>query len=288
MSHPWWVFIRERFPLPIYVLMVVGILFSVQLQSQPVSEGANPLVWILSLAGLFLFFFELRLMDEIKDYTKDLTAHPDRPLPRGVLTIDQATGMMRGLWWVMLGLSAVCALLLSLAAGGWYLVVTLWLGLMYREFFIGRWLTDRPILYAASHQIIMLPLVYFVAASHGADALSTLMTSMALAMMFGFFAYEICRKLDPHADRVLLTYLQIYGPKVTFLWLALLLFGGMVASGFAGLGWFLWPIQAALVLFGILMILRPDAYKVVEGVASLSLLLHLWSGAIAAWLRMWF
>ena len=37
--------------------------------------------------SLFLIFItELRFMDELKDYEKDKIAHPDRPLPRGLVT----------------------------------------------------------------------------------------------------------------------------------------------------------------------------------------------------------
>ena len=36
-----------------------------------------------------LFFAELRLMDELKDYEKDLIAHPERPLPRGLLSREE-------------------------------------------------------------------------------------------------------------------------------------------------------------------------------------------------------
>ena len=92
MHLPWLIYIKERFPLPVYLLLSVGMAWNglLALQAQPdlVSRLLGPTM-------ILLFFFCLRLMDEVKDYKKDLSAHPERPLPRGLVKKSTAEWVLR-------------------------------------------------------------------------------------------------------------------------------------------------------------------------------------------------
>jgi len=100
---------------------------------------------------------------------------------------------------------------------------------------------------------------------------------MGLAVLGSFFSYEVCRKLDPQAHPVLKTYLGVYGRNVTGLVVVIAcLLAGLGAWGL-GLELLLWPAEGLLVASLVLLFARPKQYKIVEGVATLSLLLHLWA-----------
>lgn len=271
----WLTYLRERFPLPVYVVLVGGFSLS------GVYLGGGkfaPLPFLVSFFGLMIFFALLRLMDELKDFEKDCIAHPERPLPRGVLTIAQAMRAV-GIGIAVMALYApFSAIATHGLAGLCYLLVTGYLWLMYREFFRGDWLTDRPILYAGTHQLIVLPVCYYcVLVSQPALVTSELPLCFGLSVLGAFFAYEVCRKLDPGAHPVLKTYLSVYGPEGTFLLvLATMLIAAAGALGL-GLAWILVPIEIALLGSLAVLWFWPAAFKIPETVATVSLVAHLWA-----------
>jgi 4-hydroxybenzoate polyprenyltransferase len=271
----WLTYLKERFPLPVYVLLVGGIVLSgLYLESGRFDLRA----FLLAFIGIMLFFSELRLMDELKDYKKDLEAHPERPLPRGLLTPEEVRKAIGIKAVVMLAYGGLVAFLANPFAGACYGILTVYLWLMYREFFVGSWLEKRAIWYAVSHQIIMIPLAAFcVLVFRPAMLYDTMTLYMGLCMLGSFFSYEVCRKLDPKAHPVLKTYLYMYGPKGTAV---LVLCASAVAAFGAyrlGLEMLLWPMETLLLISLILLFAKPDKFKIIEGVASLSLLVHLWA-----------
>ena len=76
-------FIKERVPVVANLILALGMIFSV---------GALNEAYMNWFDGVFIgitlmaFIIELRFMDELKDYEKDKIAHPDRPLPRGLVS----------------------------------------------------------------------------------------------------------------------------------------------------------------------------------------------------------
>jgi 4-hydroxybenzoate polyprenyltransferase len=236
--------------------------------------------------ALLMFFFELRLMDEIKDFEKDKIAHPERPLPRGLLSETEAKKVINALMIVMGILSLFLALALNLYASLLFAFSAFYLWLMFKEFYVGEWLQEHPLFYAISHQVALIPIVAFAVAAFDTDV-SISMTTLALGItgLGSFFSYEICRKLDPSAPSILKTYISIYGPERTFTIVATLNALSAVAAYPLGLGKLLWPLEFVVVLGFFVMLFKPRINKVVELLASLSLIIHLWGAAIGHWLR---
>ncbi len=279
----WMTYVRERFPLPVYALLVGGFVLSAAAAAgSPLEVAATA----FGAAGLLAFFFELRLMDELKDLEKDRVANPDRPLPRGLLNPD---GVRRTVAGIALGMGAYGVALAPVAgvpAAAAFLLLTVYLWLMYREFYLGAWLVDRPILYAATHQIVLLPMSAFAALCYRPESWQTpAVWYTGLVSLGGFFAYEVCRKLDPAAHPILKTYRSMYGLGGSAALVAVSL--GIAAAGAAGLGrshaLLLWPTEAIL-LASLPLAAHPKRFKWVEGIASISLLLHLWGGALGVWI----
>ena len=282
-SARWIVLIRERFPLPVYFLLSGGFAFS----GVMLGDGyLHPIPSFLSFLGILLFFFVLRIMDEIKDYEKDRIAHPQRPLPRGVLSPPQVESMIVRSSWVMAVFGLFLGGLFNWWAGLMYLGLTVHLWLMYREFYLGAWLEERPLVYAVSHQLVLIWLCLF----------SVFLTSpemrwnaepyyFALLCLGSFFSYEISRKMSPQADPVLRTYRQVYGVGGSFLIVlcttALACYSALQLNGFTFL-----LIPNALLLLSFLR-LPMGNHKIVEGLASVSLILHLWAVVIVETLERW-
>jgi len=281
MHLPWLTYTKERFPLPVYLLLSVGMAWQGQfaLEAKP---GIAAMV--LGPVLILMFFFCLRLMDEVKDYQKDLQAHPERPLPRGLVKKTTAQRLI----WFILGLQLLAGFVLLVGpyaeAGCWWLLTTIWLYLMYVEFFCGTWLEKRPFFYAVTHQLIIVPIVLAVA-HLASSATSTPALYSALMILGAFFSYEIARKLDPNAHPILRTYRLSYGRWGA---LGLMLITSAVAIGGTLLkmqGSLLasWPyILAAVLTVSLSALWGETKPKMAETVASLSLILHIWGPIISA------
>ncbi len=160
MANRWWVYQRERFPvftngLLISVFSFSAVSYSALLRGGMPSWGSSGVAFGVTL----LFFLQLRIADEFKDYEEDCRFRPYRPVPRGLVSLREL-----GIWGIG---GAVVQVVLIVSLGGWelaqYLVgVWLYLGLMSREFFVGDWLKAHPVIYLVSHMVIM-PLIYGLA-----------------------------------------------------------------------------------------------------------------------------
>ena len=270
----WITFAKERLPFHTYALLVGGLTCSgIYLAGGDLWSIAT----LISFSGLLTFFCVLRIMDEFKDFEKDTIAHPDRPLPRGIVTPGQVHTWIRVGLVVMLLLAVISHSLSYSSAALCYLGVIVYLWLMYREFFIGAWLAKRPLLYAASHQLIIIPICLFTPLLPVSGSITLLdVMAHALLVLSSFFVYEVGRKLDPEAHPILGTYLHHYGVRTTTIFIIILVEVGAIAAYILDLGLYLWPVQAILVLSLIFLFKAPHKYKLIEGIASLSLLLHVW------------
>jgi len=272
----WAIYARERFPLATYLILCGG--FTASGWALATRLSGSGIASLPASAGL-------RLMEELKDYKKDQIAHPGRPLPRGLVSPSEALRGVNAMAGLMVGLSLIIGLALNPVAGLLYLGLTAYLWLMYREFYVGESLARSQILYAITHQIVLVPFCLFAVACFAPEA-AFLAPSIAYGVttLGGFFAYEVCRKLDPRAHPILRTYLEVYGAKRSaLLVLALLLVG---AAGAARLGVAIWliPIETALAVGVIVWSSgRPSLFKAVEALASVSLIAHIWSAFVTRW-----
>jgi 4-hydroxybenzoate polyprenyltransferase len=153
----WITYSRERFPLAAHGPLVAAFSASAVCFSSLVRGSlTGPAAASIAVAFVtsLLFFLQLRIADEFKDYEEDAAYRPYRPVQRGLVTL-------RELAWVGAGCAAVqFALAIWLEPSIAWLLLVAWayLGLMTREFFAARWLKRHPIVYMTSHMMI-LPLV---------------------------------------------------------------------------------------------------------------------------------
>jgi 4-hydroxybenzoate polyprenyltransferase len=161
MVNRWWVYQHERFPIVAHGPLIAAfsfsaVSFSALLRGKSDLPGADSA--LVAFGTAFLFFLQLRIADEFKDFDEDARYRPYRPVQRGLVTLRELGILGAG--------CAVLQLLLALwlypTLIFWLALVWVYLVLMSKEFFVAEWLRARPIPYLASHMMI-LPLVDFYA-----------------------------------------------------------------------------------------------------------------------------
>jgi 4-hydroxybenzoate polyprenyltransferase len=152
-----WIYQAERFPLVKSGLLIAAFGASaVCVSAQLRGSDALPTVHGLIVAVLCLlgFFIQLRVADEHKDLEDDRRWRPERPVPRGLVTL----GELRGVAYVAAAAQLALVLSYSPKLLALLLLVWAWMALMSVEFFVPAWLRARPVLYLISHMAVM-PLI---------------------------------------------------------------------------------------------------------------------------------
>jgi len=221
------------------------------------------------------------MMDELKDLDKDRIAHPYRPLPRGLISSEEVRYGLRIVIGVLLGAAILIGLLGNPIAGTLLGLSVGYSLLMYREFFIPEFLDARPFFYAATHQVIIIPIYAFATATAVPEAAFTRpVLWFAMTGLGASFALEVCRKLDPEAHPALRTYLTVSGPGRTAIAVAasvlLAVYGAYKIGVFAIMG----PVALALLASLVLTMARPARFKWTAGFAGLFMLAQVFAPTI--------
>lgn len=154
-----WVYQGERFPLRKMIPMLA--VFSAASVTASANLGARALPPLLSyfvaFALVLVFFWQLRASDEFKDNETDRLHRPERPIPRGLVSLRLIIALGLG--------SAVPAIILALSISpvlaGLVVLAWLWMLAMLVEFGMPSRLHASPALYLVSHMAIM-PLIDLV------------------------------------------------------------------------------------------------------------------------------
>ncbi|MBU6155139.1 MAG: UbiA family prenyltransferase [Bdellovibrionales bacterium] len=284
MKSRWTIYLTERFPLLPNALIAAGITLSAMGIAGDPNPGLVPP--LMSFVGGMVFLAQIRFMDEYKDFDKDKIAHPLRPLPRGLFTMTEFSRFIRIFNAAMLAVSILAAVLVGKIAGAFFALGALYLYLMFKEFFLGEWLSARPLLYALSHQFIIIPMAAFVLECFSPGSLQHPdFPAFASLLLFSFFGFEVGRKLDPAAHPVLNTYLRRYGREKTAFLLLILLGLSLRAGERLGLLVLLGPIYVLTLVFLSILWWAPKRFKWIEGAVTLFLLLSIWGLPIIRGIR---
>lgn len=173
----------------------------------PLSESI-----VIAPIVVFLFFFQLRVSDEHRDYDEDFRNRPELPVPSGVITLPELDVFALGAMAVQLVLTwALHPPLVALLFPPW-----LWIFLVRKDFFARDALEARPLLSLAAH-LAFFPLtaLYAIAADQlpVAGALSPGLISFTLLAAGAAAALEFARKCRaPDDERPgVVTYSALWG-----------------------------------------------------------------------------
>lgn len=228
MANRWWIYQRERFPVFKHGILILAFSLSAVGYSALLRGTMVPARLVgsalIAFLTLFLFFLQLRIADEFKDFEEDARYRPYRPVPRGLVTLPE----------LAIGAIAAAAIQLGLAISqGWSLVLVLalvwaYLLLMFKEFFVSRWLKSQPLAYLLSHAVIMPLMALYAGACDWltTDAWPPQEFSWFLGIsFFNSLAIEMGRKMRaPEQEETgVETYTMLWGrSKAVALWLLVL------------------------------------------------------------------
>ena len=159
------IYLNERFPLGknsffVLIFTLSGYIYTSLLYNSKImylfTNGVKIGIFQYKIISLFIiifmFFFQLRITDEFKDYEEDLKYRAYRPVQRGVVTL-KALGKI-GIATVIIQI--ILAYIIDFKIIYFMIIVWSYMFLMAKEFFIKEWLTKRILIYALSHVVIMI------------------------------------------------------------------------------------------------------------------------------------
>jgi len=177
----------ERFP-PINVVSSYLLFFFIYACSTNGEGGGVATKDLILPLGILTQLLLLRVLDEFKDHAYDKEHHPDRILQKGVLQLND----LKYLAYFSFGLQIFLNLIWGALWNPFWVAMTVWTGLMTKEFFIADWLRKRVFLYLISHMIVMIFLTYWMLSFY---TLNPVTSFYVVSMVFmGSVLYEVSRK----------------------------------------------------------------------------------------------
>lgn len=229
-----WQYQAERFPLIrhgplIAVFAAAGVSLSAGLSGR---EVPGLLTYASAAALALLAFFQLRVADEVKDAEDDRCYRPERPVPRGLVSLRLLIG---------LGLMAAAGQALIVGVGltgaiGPLLAVWAWMALMAVEFGCPAWLKARPVVYLISHMAIM-PLIDLLITACEWGERGEMPAGLWPFLLLSFAngcVLELGRKIwSPDAERAgVETYSRLWGARRAIsIWFGAVIFAGALTIG---------------------------------------------------------
>jgi hypothetical protein len=183
---------RERFPLALLGVLVPAYAVAV-LYGRALTHARLGATDVVAFAGVWAFFLLVRVVDEHKDYERDLVEHPGRVLQRGVVTLGQLKALAAVAVAVQLAVVAVTGTWL------WWSATILWAALAARDFLL-PWIEGRPVLYPLLHLPLSgLVCVWMAAIGGGRLSVAGYLAGALGVVLAG--TVDVTRKLAPSAGR---------------------------------------------------------------------------------------
>jgi hypothetical protein len=290
MNSRWWTYQEERFPLIAHGPLVLVFCLSVMLFSSLQFDAVPSLSRIAAAAvSALLFFLQLRIADEHKDFDTDSRYRPHRAVPRGLVSLEE----LARIGWAAAGIQFVIAVSIDVGLVPILLAVWLYIGLMTREFFVPEWLHRHPAAYLLSHMLVMPLITFYISAFDWLCECRNLPAGLGWLLLLSFgcgLVLEVGRKIKvPSAEREgVETYSAVWGRTAAIaVWAVSILIAVAaffmasqhlaVNSGYVALGVLL--LGAVLAFIAI----RNRAIAIVEpGSGAIAMLLYLALGPLQA------
>jgi 4-hydroxybenzoate polyprenyltransferase len=144
---------RERFPLAPYAFATALFFLSAYMTARGLTGRSTGFSAesVIGLVTVFLVFLQLRILDEFKDARFDAEHYPDRPVPRGLVTLAELRALGLVLVAVQLVLNALLGARILLLTLG----MLLFIALTACEFFVGERLRRNFLQYTLAHMTVL-------------------------------------------------------------------------------------------------------------------------------------
>lgn len=191
---------KVRFPIIAHGILIGSFTFSAMAFSVMCSRKLYPefnvfLIrnFIYAFVNTFCIFLLLRISDEFKDEAYDKEHRAYLPVPSGLVTLNE----LKKIGIAVLLFITVLNVMINVDRFHLYLLVMLYMGLMYKEFFAHDFLDKNQFLYVVSHMMI-IPLVDTFASSFAWAGLKPNMIGLYWFFALSFFnglTLELGRKI---------------------------------------------------------------------------------------------
>lgn len=180
---------KERFPLQILIFTTISsVLASYAVAGE--NAGIKEIILVF-FAGLF-FIFHIRVIDESRDAEYDKKFYPNRPVTKGFISLKELFyADIIGIIFIL-----VVALIYGKASIIIALAMFVFTLLAWKDFFIEKFLLDKPLLYhlVNSPQMIMLQLFIFAVFTRSFQ-MTKAMWLLAALVYLNIFILELIRKI---------------------------------------------------------------------------------------------
>lgn len=280
-----WQYQHERFPLAQHGLLI-AVFSSASVSLSAILRNSHEIPSLLTFAVAFvsslLLFLQLRIADEFKDFHEDKLYRPYRPVPRGLVSLDE----LHDVFFVSCAMQALLAVLLQPALIAILLAIWLYLAAMTKEFYLGRCLRKHPVAYMVSHMAILPLIDYYVTAcewlTHQCDPPGGLVWFLVVSFFNGM-VIEIGRKLRAPGEEEIgvETYSALWGlPRATIIWIGIMLaaasFAVVTAKQF-GLDKLLLTILSVVLALSCLRVAQLVKIRCIGMAAKFEVLAGLWT-----------
>lgn len=197
LARRFWQYQWERFPI------VVVMLTSITVLGSTAAVTSKFLGWRHLVTGfiiLVLFPLHMRLFDELKDYEHDRKYYPQRPIPRGLISLEE----LKKILWIIITIEVFINLFWGVDILVALLVALGYSALAAKEFFISEWLRTHFFTYLVMHQLqlaFVLPYIYILFAAE-VNLNNHLIVAHFFMVSLLLFLLEWVRKMRREEDEV--------------------------------------------------------------------------------------
>lgn len=176
LARRFWVFQNERIPLLVMSIVALAL-------TAAVTKANDNFDWLRVLIAslmVVLYFLQIRLADEPKDYEHDNEYYPNRPVQRGVITLRELSSLKNSV--------IISFLVLAALSGSWviFLLATFQQFYSYltrQEFFAREWLRKHFLTYQFSHYVQLFILSWLILTVLSIQPLSERLVYFIYAML---------------------------------------------------------------------------------------------------------
>jgi hypothetical protein len=270
----WLKFFTERFPLVNAAALVAGISLSGIYLSERIFLF---LPFIFSFIGIVFILALLRLMEDMRNFDKDLVTRSHHPLPKVLITKHEAKLVIKAMQWILFAYGLLLCPLLGITASIIYIFIAAYFWLINKEFGIKQWISSHSMIYGVfKWLIILLIAIYSVAVMQPESIFNARVWSFALLLFGAFFCNDICSKLNPNDHPVLSTYIHHYGFRFVYNFAVIALALSAMGAIYLGLAPFLIPVEFIVLASLSVVFFQPMLFRMPQIMSSLSLMLHAW------------
>jgi hypothetical protein len=230
MLSRWLTYQQERFPIVKHGLLIAVFSFAA-IGYSSVMRGGEAERSVLQFLGLgfvacisaALFFLQLQIVDDLKDFKEDTLYRPHYPVPRGVVALQELKVALVASGLVQLGLAMSLGFPLVVMLG----VIWGYMALLRKEIFVFKELNDKPLINLFLNALPVLLVAFYIsmfdwvpAGSGVVQVASFLLVSFWVGVLIQL-GQKICVPMNEKPG--MKTYSASWGiQKAIFVWLSVI------------------------------------------------------------------